>query len=59
MYRKVFNMLSLLLVVAVAFSAVAPAAAQPRFDASEENQVEESANGIYIVQMIHAPAISY
>jgi len=59
MYRKVFNMLSLLLVVAVAFSAVAPAAAQPRFDASEENQVQESANGIYIVQMIHAPAISY
>lgn len=59
MYRKVFNMLSLLVVLAVAFSAVAPAAAQPRYDSSEENQVEESSNGIYIVQMIHAPAISY
>ncbi|MBI5352669.1 MAG: S8 family serine peptidase [Chloroflexi bacterium] len=59
MYRKVFNMLSLLLVMAVAFSAVSPAAAQPGFDSSEENQVEESSNGIYIIQMIHAPAISY
>ena len=59
MYRKVFNLLSLMLALAVAFSAAAPAAAQPRFDASEENQVEESANGIYIVQMIHAPVISY
>jgi len=60
MYRKVFNMLSLLVVLAVAFSAVAPAAASPRYDdSSEENQVEESSNGIYIVQMIHAPAISY
>lgn len=60
MYRKVFNMLSLLVVLAVAFSAVAPAAASPRYDSQEENQeVEESSNGIYIVQMIHAPAISY
>ena len=59
MYRKVFNMLSLLVVLAVAFSAVAPAAASPRYDSSEESQVEESSNGIYIVQMIHAPAISY
>jgi subtilisin family serine protease len=60
MYRKVFNMLSLLVVLAVAFSAVAPVAAQPRLDGSDgQQEVEESANGIYIVQMIHAPAISY
>ena len=64
MYRKVFNMLSLLVVLAVAFSAVAPAAASPRYDgsdASEEQQgeVEESSNGIYIVQMIDDPAVAY
>ncbi len=58
MYRKVFNMLSLVLVLAVAFSAVAPVSARPGFD-SDENQVEESPNGIYIIQMIHAPAVSY
>ncbi len=64
MYRKVFNMLSLLVVLAVAFSAVAPVAAQPRLDGSDgsegqQDQVEESSNGIYIVQMIDDPAIAY
>ena len=60
MYRKVFNMLSLLVVLAVAFSTVIPVAAQPRLDGSDgQQEVEESANGIYIVQMIHAPAVSY
>ncbi|MCX6058577.1 MAG: S8 family serine peptidase [Chloroflexi bacterium] len=65
MYRKVFNMLSILIVIAVAFSAVAPVAAQPNFDGSDgssegkQDKVEESSNGIYIVQMIDDPAIAY
>lgn len=62
MSRKFFNMLSLLLVLAVAMAAVAPAAAQPRRDSSSDGQgeeVQESANGVYIVQMIHAPAVAY
>ena len=65
MYRKVFNMLSLLVVLAVAFSAVGPVAAQPNFDDSDssseahQDEVEESVNGIYIVQMIDDPAIAY
>jgi subtilisin family serine protease len=59
MYRKVLNMLSLLIVLAVAFSAVAPVAAQPNFEASSENSVEKSSNGIYIVQMVDDPAVAY
>lgn len=60
MYRKFFSLLSLMLVLAVAFSSVGPVAAQPNFDQDDDQQeVQESANGVYIVQMIHAPAVAY
>lgn len=58
MYRKLFSIFSLVLVLAVAFSAVSPASAQPGFR-SEEGKVPASPNGVYIVQMIHAPVVSY
>jgi subtilisin family serine protease len=47
--------------LAVAFSAVGPASAQPSFKRGGEirGPVEESPNGVYIVQMINDPVIAY
>ncbi len=64
MYRKLFNMFSLLLVMAVAFSAVGPVSAQSGVTFSEDgfyatDLVPESSNGIYIVQMKQSPVVAY
>ncbi|MEP7135211.1 MAG: S8 family peptidase [Chloroflexota bacterium] len=58
MYRKMFSVFSLILILAVALSAVSPAYAQPSLK-SQGGKVGESPNGVYIVQMIHAPVIAY
>jgi hypothetical protein len=59
MKTKWFSMLSLVLVLAVAFSVVAPVSAQPDIKFKGNGQVEESPNGVYIVQMIDAPVVAY
>ncbi|MBI5353220.1 MAG: S8 family peptidase [Chloroflexi bacterium] len=64
MYRKFFNMFSLLLVMAVAFSAVGPVSAQTGITVTEMGTVAidvvpASPNGLYIVQMKQAPVVSY
>ena len=61
MKAKWFRMFSLVLVLAVAFAAVAPAAAQPSKSKGGGNggPVEQSPNGVYIVQMINDPVVAY
>jgi len=59
MYRKIFSMLSLVLVLAVAFSAVAPVAAQPSLKSDKGGSVKESSNGVYLVEMANAPVVAY
>lgn len=59
MHRKTLSVLSLLLVLAVAFSAVSPVAAQPSAKPGKGGQVEASPNGVYIVQMINDPVVAY
>jgi len=58
MYRKIFSLFSLLLVLAVAFSAVSPVSAQPSLKA-KVGGITESPNGIYIVRMIDNPVVAY
>ncbi len=58
MNRKTFSILSLVLVLAVAFSAVAPVAAQPSAKA-KGGTLTESVNGVYIVQMLDNPVVAY
>ncbi len=58
MHRKAFTLLSLLLMLAVALSTAAPAAARPPMK-SVGGQVAESPNGIYIIQMLKDPVIAY
>src|SRR6266545_7993862 len=58
MHRKLFSIFSLVLVLAVAFSAVSPAYAQPSLKFSG-GHVDESPNGVYIVQMINDPVVAY
>lgn len=53
MYRKIFSMFSLVLVLAVAFSAVAPVAAQPSLKS------DKGGSGMYIVEMANAPVVAY
>jgi len=59
MFRKTFSMFSLILVLAIAFSAVTPAAAQPNFKSDKGGQVSESPNGLYIVEMVNSPVVAY
>jgi len=59
MNRKVFSIFSLVLVLAVVFSAVSPAAAQPNLKPGKGGQVQESSNGVYIVQMLNEPVVAY
>lgn len=59
MHRKLFSVLSLVLVLVVAFSAVAPVAAQPNLKPGRGGQVQESPNGVYIVQMLNDPVVAY
>jgi subtilisin family serine protease len=58
MYRKMFSMFSLVLVLAVVFTAVFPVAAQPSLK-SKGGILEESPNGVYIVQMLDNPVVAY
>jgi len=58
MYRKTFSILSLMLVLAVALSVVAPVAAQPSVK-SKGGILEASPNGVYVVQMINDPVVAY
>jgi hypothetical protein len=56
MFKKIYGMLSLVLVLAVALSAVSPVSAQPSFKPGKGGTVSESPNGVYIVQMIDDPS---
>jgi subtilisin family serine protease len=58
MRHKFFRLLTLVAVLAVAFSAAIPAAAQPAAD-PEKGAVQESFNGVYIVQMVDEPVVAY
>ena len=58
MYRKIFSIFSLVLVLAVALSAVAPVAAQPGLKA-KGGEIQESPNGVYIVQLLDLPVVAY
>src|SRR5215510_6128135 len=58
MYRKMFSMFSLLMVLAVLLTAVIPVAAQPGLK-SKGGILEESPNGVYIVQMLDNPVVEY
>ena len=58
MYRKIFSLFSLVLVLAVAFSVVSPVSAQPNLKA-KGGDITESPNGIYIVRMIDNPVVAY
>lgn len=59
MARKIFGVFSLVLVLAMAFSAVTPAFAQPSAKSDKGGTVQESPNGLYIVQMVDAPVVAY
>ncbi len=62
MKTKLFSVLSLMLVLAVAFSVVSPTSAQPSLKSKgggNVGHVEESPNGVYIVQMINDPVVAY
>lgn len=59
MARKIFGVFSLVLVLAMAFSAVTPALAQPSAKSDKGGTVQESPNGLYIVQMVDAPVVAY
>jgi hypothetical protein len=62
MKAKWFSLFSFLLVLAVAFSAVGPVSAQPSLKSQgggNVGHVEESPNGVYIIQMINDPVVSY
>jgi len=59
MVRKVFQVLSLLLIAAVALSVFAPVAAQPAGNSKAAEAVQESQNGLYIVRMADAPVVAY
>ena len=58
MNRKVFSVLSVMLVLAVAFSVVLPASAQPSLK-TNGGDLTESVNGIYIIQMLDNPVVAY
>ena len=59
MYRKVFSIFSLVLVLAMTFSAATPAFAQPNFKSDKGGSVSESPNGLYIVEMVDSPVVAY
>ena len=59
MARKIFSMLSFVLVLAMSFAAVSPALAQPSFKADKGGSLSESPNGVYIVQMVDSPVVTY
>ncbi len=59
MKAKWFSVFSLVLVLAVALSAVSPVGAQPGLKSNGGGHVEESPNGVYIVQMVDEPVVAY
>ena len=59
MARKTFSMLSFVLVLIMAFSAVTPASAQPSFKSDKGGTVSESPNGVYIIEMLNSPVVAY
>src|SRR5215216_3334659 len=59
MYRKMFIVFSFVLVLVMAFSAVAPVSAQSSLKFKRGVPVEVSPNGVYIVQMINDPVVEY
>lgn len=59
MKTKWFTIFSLMLVLAVMFSIVAPVSAQPSPKSKGGGQVQESPNEVYIVQMVNAPVVAY
>src|SRR6266498_2057409 len=59
MHRKAFIVFSFVLVLVMAFSAVAPVSAQPSLKFKGGGHIEESPNGVYIVQMINDPVVEY
>jgi subtilisin family serine protease len=53
-------MFSLVLILAVAFSAVSPAYAQPSLKSDKSGgNVQESSNGVYVIQMADSPVVAY
>jgi len=58
MYRKLFSVFSIVLVLSLTFSAVSPAAAQPS-QKSKDGNVKESSNGVYVIQMADSPVVAY
>ncbi len=59
MYRKMFSVFSFVLVLAVVFLAVSPAVAQPNLKSGKGEQILESSNGVYIVEMLNYPVVAY
>ena len=59
MYRKIFGIFSLVLVLAMTFSAVTPAFAQPAMKSDKGGNITESPNGVYVIQMADAPVVAY
>jgi subtilisin family serine protease len=60
MNKKIIRLLTLVAVLAMAFSMVLPTAAQPELKkGGNGGPVEESPNGIYIVQLIDDPVVVY
>ena len=58
MFRsKFFKALTFMIVLAVAFSIVSPAAAQPSIE-SKNASVKDSPNGIYLVELADAPVVA-
>jgi subtilisin family serine protease len=60
MNKKIFRLITLLVVLAMAFSLVMSTAAQPAAEkGGNSGKVDKSPNGVYIVQMVDDPAVAY
>ncbi|HSL43327.1 MAG TPA: S8 family serine peptidase [Anaerolineales bacterium] len=59
MYRKIFSIFSFVMILAVVFSVVSPASAQPSVKSKGNGKVEKSPSGVYIVQLAEDPAVVY
>ena len=58
MHRRLINIFAVIAMLAVALSAVSPAAAQPSVQ-SKGGLTEASPNGVYIIQMSDNPVVAY
>lgn len=59
MNRKVFSVLSFVLVLVMSISAVTPASAQPSAKPGKGGPVGESSNGVYVIEMLNSPVVAY